>query len=73
MRKDDTVRMRHMLDAAREATAFTQNKARSDLQGNRMRALSLVRLIEIIGEAASKVGRESQQRYASVHGQASSL
>jgi len=66
MRKDDTVRMRHMLDAAREASAFIQNKARQDLQHNRMLALSLVRLIEIIGEAASKVSRESQKSHPSI-------
>jgi len=66
MRKDDTVRMQHMLDAAREAVGFTQNRERNDLHLNRMLALSLVRLIEIIGEAASKVSHEVQEHHPSI-------
>jgi uncharacterized protein with HEPN domain len=66
MPKDDMVRMQHMLDAAREAIAFAHSKTRNDLEADRMLALSLVRLIEIIGEAASKVDRENQERYASI-------
>ena len=44
-----------MLDAAREALKFAQNKTRNDLENNRMLTLSLVKDIEIIGEAATKV------------------
>lgn len=55
MRKDDAIRLRHMLDAAREAVAFAQDRARADLDGDRMLVLSLVKDIEIIGEAAYQV------------------
>ena len=41
MAKDDTVRLRHMLDAAKEAVSFVQGKQRSDLQDNRMLVLSI--------------------------------
>ncbi len=58
MSEDDLVRLRHMLDAAREAVSFAVNKSRSALDGDRMLALSLVKDIEIIGEAASKVSDE---------------
>jgi uncharacterized protein with HEPN domain len=53
MRKDDRVRLQHMLDAAREAMGFVQGRARSDLDSDRMLVLSLVKAIEIVGEAAS--------------------
>ena len=31
MQKDDTVRLRHILDAAREALAFARGRSRADL------------------------------------------
>ncbi|MBN2186363.1 MAG: DUF86 domain-containing protein [Dehalococcoidia bacterium] len=49
---NDMVRLRHILDAAREAVVFSQGRYREDLYSNRMLSLSLVRLLEIIGEAA---------------------
>jgi uncharacterized protein with HEPN domain len=66
MRKDDLVRLRHMLDAAKEAASFAQNRTRSDLDGNRMLALSLVKSIEIIGEAAARVTKTCQRRYPQI-------
>lgn len=45
MRKDDLNRVRHMLDAAREAILFARNKSRIDLDENRMLALSISRLL----------------------------
>jgi len=41
-----------MLDAARKAVDFTRSKARDDLNDEEQLALALVRLLEIIGEAA---------------------
>lgn len=49
-----------MLDAAREAVAFTANMKRSDLDGNRMLVLAVVKSIEIVGEAASRVTVEGR-------------
>ena len=60
MPKDDIVRMRHILDAAREALSFTSGKARVDLNANRMLVLSLVKEIEIIGGAAGKISEETK-------------
>ena len=48
----DEVRLRHMLDAAREALSFIEGKNRSELDANRILVLSLVKEVEIIGEAA---------------------
>ena len=52
MRKDDKVRLRHMLDAAREAVSFAMGRTRAHLDSDRMLVLSLVKDIEIVGEAA---------------------
>ncbi len=43
-----------MLDAAREARLFVSGHERLDLADNRMLALALVQLIEIIGEAGNR-------------------
>ncbi len=47
-----------MLDAARKAVAFTQGRGRADLDTDEMLALALVRLLEIIGEAAKYVPQD---------------
>ena len=55
MQKDDAVRLRHMLDVAKEAASFARNKTRKSLDTDRQLVLSLVKAIEIIGEAAANV------------------
>lgn len=66
MRKDDRVRLQHMLDAANEALGFIQGKTRSDLDKDRMLVLSLVKELEIIGEAASKVSGEIRSQNSAI-------
>ena len=66
MRKDDTIRLRHMIDAAEEAISFTSGRKREDLDSDRMLALSLVKEIEIVGEAASKVSEACRARYPEI-------
>jgi uncharacterized protein with HEPN domain len=60
MLKNDLVRLRHILDAAREAIDSCHGRARDDLDTNRMLSLSLIRLLEIIGEAARDVSAASR-------------
>ena len=55
MRSDDITRLRHMLDATREAIEFVQGKTRLDLNHDRKLVLALIKDIEIIGEAAYQV------------------
>ncbi len=66
MRKDDLVRLRHMLDAAREAVSFAQGRKRDDLDRNRMLTLSIVKSVEMIGEAASKVTSETRRAFTDI-------
>jgi uncharacterized protein with HEPN domain len=62
----DLVRLRHMLDHAREAVGLVQSKSRSDLDSDRLLGLALVRLMEIIGEAANRISLEYQSRHPSI-------
>ena len=55
MRKADSIRLRHMRDASREAIGFAQDKCRADLDDDRMLVFALVKAIEIVGEAANQV------------------
>jgi uncharacterized protein with HEPN domain len=60
MNDNDLVRLRHMLDAGREALSFIEGRTSEDLRGNRMLLLALIKEIEIIGEAASRISAESK-------------
>jgi len=61
MNANDRVRLRHMLDAAREALSFSKDRTREELSTDRMLLLSLVKEIEIIGEAASQVSADFRE------------
>jgi hypothetical protein len=67
-RHDTDVRLRHMLDAAREAAQMAQGKARADLDTDRPLNLCLVRLLEIVGEAASRVPPGEREQYSGFRG-----
>lgn len=54
--EEDLVRLRHMLDAARQALVFTAGRQREDLDQDTMLLFAVVRAIEIVGEAAAHVG-----------------
>ena len=56
----DDVRLQHMLDAAEKAVVFTQGKSRADLESNEMLMFALVRLLEILGEAAKNVSEATK-------------
>ncbi len=62
----DQVRVRHVLDAAREALGFVQGRSRADLDADHMLSLALVRLLEIIGEAARGVSRAFREAHPEV-------
>ena len=57
-RHDPWVRVRHMRDHAQEAIELLGDKTLNDLQSNRTVQLALVKLIEIVGEAAGRVDSE---------------
>ncbi len=47
-----------MIEAANEAMSFAHAKNRSDLNRDRMLTVALVREIEVVGEAASKISED---------------
>jgi len=55
-----------MLDATREVLVFSADKTRLDLDTDRMLCLSLVHLLEIIGEAAVGVSSEFREKYPKI-------
>ena len=57
----DEVRLRHMLDAAQEALSFVQGRSRAEFDGDRMLVLSLVKDVEIIGEAAYRTSEAARR------------
>ena len=65
-RTDDVVRLRHMLDAASKALQLTKNCSREDLDKDEKLALALVRLLEIIGEAAKSISEQYRQSYSNI-------
>jgi uncharacterized protein with HEPN domain len=60
------VSLRQMLNHALEAVAMTKGKTRADLDEDRQLNLSLVRLLEIIGEASTRIPKEDQARYTDI-------
>ena len=60
---DDGVRIRHILDAAREVVGFMDGRCRADLDTDRQLNLSVVRLLEIIGEAARGISQQFRQSH----------
>ena len=63
---DDLVRIRHMLDAALKLIDFTKSCKRSDLDEDEKLSLSVVRLIEILGEAAKYVSESCRQQHPDI-------
>jgi uncharacterized protein with HEPN domain len=57
---------RPMLDHAREAMTLVQGKTRADLDADRLLNLALLRLLEIIGEAANRIPEEEQVRHPAI-------
>jgi uncharacterized protein with HEPN domain len=66
MHVDDQTRLRHMLDAAREAMGMARGQQRADLDTDRKLCLSLVHLLEIVGEAATGISPEFCMRHPDV-------
>lgn len=55
-----------MIEACDQAAAFVAGRARGDLDDDRMLQLALVKLVEIIGEAAKAVTSVTQAEHPDV-------
>jgi uncharacterized protein with HEPN domain len=65
-RHDDRVRILHALDAARIAVSSTEGWRREELDLDELPTLGLIRLLEIIGEAATFVSPETKADHPDV-------
>jgi uncharacterized protein with HEPN domain len=62
----DRIRLLDMLDHSKEALQFIEGRVRSDLDTIRWLNLSLVRLLEIIGEAAARVSESTKSGFPEI-------
>jgi uncharacterized protein with HEPN domain len=58
--EEDVVRLRHMLDGARDALDFSNGRKRQDLDADKMLVFALIHAVEVIGEAAAQVTAETK-------------
>ncbi len=65
-RHDDTTRLRHMLDHARRAVQLASGRPRADLDADELFGLAMTRLLEVIGEAAARVGRATRDQHPQI-------
>ena len=66
MRREDRIRLQHMLDAAKQAQQFILGRERQDLDHDRQLLFAVIRCIEIIGEAVSKVSSDTQAKHRAI-------
>jgi uncharacterized protein with HEPN domain len=66
MKRDDCIRLEHMLEAARQASSVASERVREDLDRDRFLVLGLMKCLEIIGEAASKLNPETRDRHPEI-------
>ena len=65
-KRDDRVSLVDMLVHATEAVDLLGRAGREDLESDRVMQLALTRLMEIVGEAASRVSEATRQRHPQI-------
>ena len=60
---DPNVTLRQMRDHAREAVELSAGRSREDLDTDRLFQLAMVRLVEVVGEAATRLPDELRASY----------
>lgn len=66
MQPKDRIRLQHMLDASRKAVEFCAGKNEVDFTKDEKLTLAVVRLVEIIGEAAKNVSPEIRNAHPGI-------
>lgn len=64
--RDDRVLLLDMLLAAREAVAFANGLTFAEFQHDRMAQLAILKVVETVGEAASRVSAETRNAHPEV-------
>ena len=63
---DDRLPMHQMLEHAREAVDMIRGRTRAELRTNRILQLALAHLVQVVGEAATRVSRAGQTLYPEI-------
>jgi uncharacterized protein with HEPN domain len=66
MKKDDTVYLRHILDAIEQIASYVQGVSAGQFMNNRLLQDGVVRQLEIIGEASRNLFAELRQTYTEI-------
>lgn len=66
MQQADSIRIKHMLDASKEIVTFTKDITFKEFENERKLQLSVVHLLEIVGEAGTSVSKETQDKYPQI-------
>ncbi len=64
--RDPRISFLQMRDYAQEAVSLTKHKTREDIAKDRVLNLALTRLLEVVGEAATRVSDEEREKYANL-------
>ena len=62
----DASLLQDIIDHATEAQAFLSGRSKVDLKSDRQLALAIVRLLEIVGEAANSLSAQLRDRHPEV-------
>ena len=65
-RHDPEVALRQMLDHAREAMILSKGKSAQELVDDRVLCLAIIRLMEIVGEAANRDPHEKRSKHPEI-------
>jgi uncharacterized protein with HEPN domain len=66
MQGNDRRYAQRMLEAAREAREFMQNRNLNELKNDNLLLLALTRVLEIIGESAARVSDATRREFAQI-------
>ena len=66
MKKDDSVFLRHILDAISRIQEYTEGVKYDDFVNNNLVQAGVIREIEIIGEATKRLSKEIKGRYPDI-------
>src|SRR6056297_2051564 len=66
MQEADLIRLKHILDASVEIQSFIKDKTQEEFKQDRKLHLSVVHLLEIIGEAGNQISEEVKEQYVDI-------
>ena len=66
MNESDIIRLKHMLDCAKSALNLVKSRTFDDMVNDRMFRMALIKEIEILGEAATKISDETRKQFPDI-------